>query len=113
MIYLLNPVGVQFLLFTLPLINTLSDPFHVLKPRRVRERLGDGEYKVLVASLATRFGRSVPYIKRFIPRATVFTQYGKVQRLEGGDMMHAADIASRPRDGQDATYVRVRLHPYK
>ncbi|KAH9924114.1 hypothetical protein B0H21DRAFT_701137 [Amylocystis lapponica] len=45
--------------------------------------------------------------RRFVPRN--LSQWGKVQRIDGGDLMHAADIVSATENTRDATYVRYQL----
>ena len=62
--------------------------------------------KVLVNGLATRFRvqpRDLP--GEFLPEDV--EQWGKLRRLEGGDIMHAHDIVTKRMDGQDASFVRV------
>jgi hypothetical protein len=43
---------------------------------------------------------------KFLPKDV--EQWGKLRRLEGGDIMHAHDVVSKRMDGRDATFVRVR-----
>ena len=61
--------------------------------------------KVLTNSLVTRFGVSLNVAKKFLPE--VVEQWGKLHRLEGGDIMHAHDIISKRRDGRDASFICV------
>ena len=61
--------------------------------------------KVLASGLATWFDVSSWVAKKIIPE--VIKQWGKLHRLEGGDIMHAHKIVSRCRDGQDASFVHV------
>ena len=61
--------------------------------------------KVLMNGLATRFDVSPQVARKFIPE--VIEQWGKLRRLEGGDIMHAHDLVSRRKDGRDASFVRV------
>lgn len=62
--------------------------------------------KVLVNCLATRFFVKSSVAKTFLPEAV--EQWGKLRRLEGGDIMHAHDIVPKRMDGRDASFVRVR-----
>ena len=62
--------------------------------------------KVLTNGLVTRFGISLEVAKKFLPK--VVEQWGKLRRLEGGDIMHAHDIVSRCADGRDVSFIRVR-----
>ena len=62
--------------------------------------------KVLVNGLATRFCVEPKVARKFLLEA--FEQWGKLRRLEGGDIMHAHDIVSKRMDGRDASFVRVR-----
>jgi len=53
--------------------------------------------KVLVSGLATQFDVLSWVTKKIIPE--VIKQWGKLHRLEGGDIMHAHKIVSQCRDG--------------
>jgi hypothetical protein len=68
-------------------------------------RLDDTIRKVLVNGLATRFYVQPKVAKKFLPEAV--EQWGKLRRLEGGDIMHAHDIVPKRMDGRDASFVRV------
>jgi hypothetical protein len=62
--------------------------------------------KVLTNGLATRFCVSPRVARKFLPE--LVEQWGKLRRLEGGDIMHAHDIVSKRMDGRDASFIRVR-----
>jgi hypothetical protein len=62
--------------------------------------------KVLTNGLATRFCVSPRVAAKFLPK--VVEQWGKLRRLEGGDIMHADNIVSKRMDGRDASFIRVR-----
>ena len=62
--------------------------------------------KVLTNALVTRFGVSLNVAKKFLPE--VVEQWGKLRRLEGGDIMHAHNIISKCTDGRDVSFIRVR-----
>jgi hypothetical protein len=68
-------------------------------------RLDDTIRKVLVNGLATRFCVQPKVARKFLPEAV--EQWGKLRRLEGGDIMHADDIVPKRMDGRDASFVRV------
>jgi hypothetical protein len=68
-------------------------------------RLDDTIHKVLTNGLATRFCVQPKVAKKFLPEAV--EQWGKLRRLEGGDIMHAHDIVAKRMDGRDASFVRV------
>jgi ribulose 1,5-bisphosphate carboxylase large subunit-like protein len=68
--------------------------------------LEDTIRKVLVNGLATRFCVKPKVASKFLP--VNVEQWGKLRRLEGGDIMHAHDIVSKRVDGRDASFVRVR-----
>jgi hypothetical protein len=69
-------------------------------------RLDDTIRKVLVNGLATWFCVEPKVARKFIPEA--IEQWGKLRRLEGGDIMHSHGIVPKPMDGRDASFVRVR-----
>jgi len=56
--------------------------------------------------LATWFHALPKVVRKFIPED--IEQWGKLHRLEGGDIMHAHDIVPKHMDGQDASFIRVR-----
>lgn len=56
--------------------------------------------------LQTRYGKGAAAIRRHLPKENI-DQYGKVRRLDGGDMMHASLLVHSPEDGRDTTFVRV------
>ena len=76
-----------------------------MAPKRVG-CVDDTIRKVLVNSLATRFCVKPTVARKFLPEAV--EQWGKLRRLEGGDIMHAHDIVPKRMDGRDASFVRVR-----
>lgn len=56
--------------------------------------------------LQTRYGKGAAAIRRHLPKENI-DQYGKVRRLDGGDMMHASLLVHSQEDSRDATFVRV------
>ena len=56
-------------------------------------------------SLVTRFSISSRVAGKFLPE--VVEQWGKLHRLEGGDIMHAHDIVSQHKDSRDASFICV------
>ena len=57
-------------------------------------------------SLATRFCVEAKVAKKFLLEAV--EQWGKLRRLEGGDIMHAHNIVPKCMDGRDASFVCMR-----
>jgi hypothetical protein len=68
-------------------------------------RLDNTIRKVLVNSLATRLHVEPKVARKFLPENV--EQWGKLRRLEGGDIMHAHDLVRKCMDGQDASFVHV------
>ena len=56
--------------------------------------------------LATRFCVEPNVARNFLPKDV--EQWGKLRRLEGGDIMHAHKMVAKRIDGRDASFVRVR-----
>jgi hypothetical protein len=56
--------------------------------------------------LSTRFDLPVSQIRPHLRSATTI-QYGKVKRLQGGDIMNASTLVPTGDDNRDASYVRV------
>ena len=61
---------------------------------------------ILTNGLATRFCVSSRVARKFLPED--IEQWGKLRRLEGGDIMHTHDVASKYMSGRDASFIRVR-----
>jgi hypothetical protein len=96
----------------MPFILLLSDPTCVLLPPVGKRQVERGMLDKIVAALRTRFNVSLANARKIITPARI-REYGKVQRLEGGDTMYAASLVrTAGEDRRDATYVRVRLTRY-
>jgi len=67
--------------------------------------LDDTIRKVLVNGLATRFCVTPAVARKFLPKDV--EQWGKLHRLEGGDIMHVHDIVPKRMDSRDASFIRV------
>jgi hypothetical protein len=92
-------------------INLLSpalDPLYVLTPPvRSAGRITDYLWKLLTATLSTRFEKPVKRIRQLIPKTTLFDHYGRACRLEGGDTMHGRELIQLQSDSRDMSFVRV------
>ena len=64
-------------------------------------------WKILTATLATRFDKSAAVICKLIPKNTYFVQYGQAQQLGGGDTMHARELIPLKSDSRDMSFVWV------
>ncbi|KAL7280964.1 hypothetical protein ACG7TL_005913 [Trametes sanguinea] len=78
----------------------------LLSPHREAE-IPTAVHTKIAQCLATRFDVTMAVARRYIPR--ILHQWGKVQRVDGGDMVHAADLVPRSEGGRDATYIRYQL----
>jgi len=61
--------------------------------------------KVIMNGLVTQFHALPKVVRKFILED--IEQWGKLRRLEGGDIMHGHDIVPKRMDGQDASFIRV------
>ncbi|KAH9946895.1 hypothetical protein B0H21DRAFT_857356 [Amylocystis lapponica] len=82
-------------------------PKAVLRPPHRVSEISLAMHTKIAQSLATRFDTTMAVARRIVPRN--LSQWGKVQRVDGGDLMHAADIVSATENTRDATYVRYQL----
>lgn len=86
----------------------LLDPSYVLTPPvRRAVILSDGAWKMLTATLSTRFNISTSTIRMLIPKDTCVVQYGRVQRLDGGDTIQARELIPPSTGSRDMSFVRV------
>ena len=67
--------------------------------------LDDTIRKILTNGLATRFCVSPMVARKYLPEDV--EQWGKLHRLEGGDIMHAHNIVPKRMDSRDATFIHV------
>ncbi|KAJ6592451.1 hypothetical protein B0H19DRAFT_1204792 [Mycena capillaripes] len=83
----------------------------LLPPRRLSGEFNplDAELaRKIVICLATRYDQSLGTIRKYFD-ANGVEQWGKVQRLDGGDRMLASSMIAEAEDRRDATYVRYAL----
>ena len=81
------------------------DPTCMLLPPR-RNDIEKTLYRRIKSCLATQFDTTVNRVSPLLERAAVW-EFGKVQRLEGGDTMHASSLVPFGDDRRDASFVRV------
>ena len=88
----------------------LLDPRYVLLPpqRPSSTILQPVENKIAI-HFATRFSQNVNTVRRYLKQENI-TQWARVQRLAGGDLMYASELFIQAEDRRDATYVRVCMH---
>jgi hypothetical protein len=57
--------------------------------------------------LATRFNIQKTVVRSIVKLDKEITQYGKVRRLQGGDLMTGRHLIKKSEDSRDASFVRV------
>jgi len=72
-----------------------------------RETLPPTIRNKVLACLATRFGVQRRDIQSVIKLDRPIVQYGRVSRLEGGDLMIGRHFVKQTEDSRDASFVRV------
>ncbi|PPQ81548.1 hypothetical protein CVT24_000065 [Panaeolus cyanescens] len=82
-------------------------PGFKLAPTKREETLSKSLKKLIWGALATRYQVKSDIVKRIVKLNTPVLQYGRVTRLNGGDLMYARDLVKQWEDGRDASYVRV------
>ena len=75
-------------------------------PRRLEILSSPTRNKVL-ACLATRFNVKKNVVQSVVKLDQPITQYGRVTRLEGGDLMIGRDLVPHTNGSRDASFVRV------
>ena len=63
----------------------------------------------VLASLATRFNVQKRIVESVIKLDRPITQYGRVSRFGGGDLMIGRYLVKQAEDGRDASFVRMSL----
>jgi hypothetical protein len=86
----------------------VTDATCVLLPPRTLDPVTPSLTTKIVICLSTRFGLPVSHIRKQLQQASLM-QYGKVRRIDGGDVMNASKLVPVGDDRRDATYVRVSV----
>jgi hypothetical protein len=108
----MKPVSTKFLVTYIYTHVIFPDPTCVLLPPCVRDPVPPSLLAKIVTCLATRFDLPVKDIRPHLRTASLL-QYGKVQLLDGGDLMNASALVPCGNDRRDATFVRVScIHEY-
>lgn len=55
-----------------------------------------------------RFGKTAEVVRKAVPVGNI-VQWGKVERLDGGDRMQASELVKKQKDSRDNTFVQVRF----
>ena len=88
----------------------LLDPGYVLlPPQRPSSTIPQAVENKIAIHFATRFSQNVNTVRRYLKQENI-TQWARVQRLAGGDLMYASELFIQAEDRRDATYVRVCMH---
>jgi hypothetical protein len=72
-------------------------------PQRIREKIW--------ACLATRFNVHKNVVRTVVKLDQEINQFGKVRRLQGGDLMTSCHFVNKSEDTRDASFVRVEYRP--
>jgi hypothetical protein len=83
-----------------------TDPDYVLLPPCQQDPVPLPLIEKITACLATRFDGPVQDIRSHLWAASL-RRYGKVRRVDGGDLMNASTLVAFGDDRRDATFVRV------
>ena len=83
-----------------------TDPGLVLLPPCDRNAVPNTLTEKILAYLATRFALKTKNIRPHLRTVSVH-QFGKVRRLDGGEVMNASTLVAVGDDRRDATFIRV------
>ena len=87
-----------------------SDPRYVLiPPQRPSLTISQPVENKIAIHFATRFSQNVNTVCRYLKRENI-TQWARVQRVAGEDLMYASELFIQAEDRRDATYVRVCIN---
>lgn len=92
-----------------PLLTKSIDPTCVLLgPRRDHRTtpISPGMYLHILNCLTLWFKKTAAVVRKAIPIERI-VQWGKVQRLDGGDLMQTSELVRKQKDSRDNTFVRV------
>lgn len=86
-----------------------TDPYYMLAAPIRREILPLAIRNKALACLATRFGVQKSTVQSVIKLDRPIAQYGRVSRLDGGDLMVGRHFVKQSEDSRDSSFVRVSL----
>lgn len=87
-----------------------TDPLYMLSAPRRHEILSSHIRNKVLACLATRFNVRKNVVQSVIKLDQPISQYGRVTRLEGGDLMIGRDLVPQTDGSRDASFVRVESY---
>jgi hypothetical protein len=88
----------------------ILDPRYVLlPPQRPSSTIPQPVENKIAIHFATRFNQNVNTVRRYLKTENI-TQWARVQRVAGGDLMYASELFIQTEDRRDATYVRVCIN---
>jgi len=90
-------------------IGFLDPRYVLLPPHRPSSTIPQSVENKIAIHFATRFSQTVNTVRRYLKRENI-TQWARVQKLAGGDLMYASELFIQTEDRRDATYVRVCMH---
>ena len=96
-------------IFLITHLKSQTDPLYMLSAPRRHEILSSPIRNKVFACLATRFNVKKDVIQSVIKLDRPITQYGRVTRLEGGDLMIGRDLVQETEGSRDASFVRVEF----
>lgn len=85
-----------------------TDPHCILLPphREGSSSITSAIFDRIIGCLVTRFDLSPEIVRNNVQIGDI-EEWAKVQRLQGGDLMLAAHLASKSESRRDATFIRV------
>jgi hypothetical protein len=87
-------------------IKFLDPRYILLPPQRPSSTIPQPVENKIAIHFATRFSQNMNTVRRYLKKENI-TQWARVQRLAGGDLMYASELFTQTEDRRDATYVRV------
>ncbi len=90
--------------FRRPYHSEIDPKCMLLGPRRT-EDVNKSLHSKIAQCLATRFNVTMATARRHVPKR--LQQWGRILRLEGGDLIRAADLISESQNSRDASWIRV------
>jgi hypothetical protein len=95
--------------YFLTTIGFLDPRYVLLPPQRPPSTIPQPVQNKIAIHFATRFSQNVNSVHQYLKQENI-TQWARVQKLGGGDLMYASELLHQAEDRRDATYVRVCIN---
>lgn len=84
-----------------------SDPRWSLSTQKKPQPLSLSLWKVVIATLSTRYSKSTELMRSIFPQTSCVVPYGRAKELDSDETIQAREIVPLTADHRDMSFIRV------